>query len=251
MDNETNIGSRIRKLRKERKLSQSDIAAKLFISQPAYCLIENTQHGIGAEHIMRLSKLFNVTSDFLLTGDKNIIKMTRKNGFIPFIKTNAQAGFGKNIGKNNYLDEYEWFRIPGFNPTNEHFLVEVEGDSMAPTIMPHDVLICQIQPKMDNVLDGSLAVLVTKEKFLVKRLHVHSDPQYFWLENDNSGATLTEKEQIKKSHILQLMMVRGKISSIIPYHVVVSKGRIKSMEDDLKMVKKELYEIKQSKPPHR
>ncbi|WP_373059197.1 helix-turn-helix domain-containing protein [Zunongwangia sp. H14] len=77
------ISTRIKELRKKNGFSQNYVAKRLFISQAAYSLIENSQNGIGAEHILKLSKLYMVTTDYLLKGDKQLIKMSSENGFIP------------------------------------------------------------------------------------------------------------------------------------------------------------------------
>ena len=77
------ICERIRKLRKSRKFSQAYVAQGLGISQAAYSFIESSQNGMVAEHIIKLSRLFDVTTDFILKGDKMLIRMSRENGFIP------------------------------------------------------------------------------------------------------------------------------------------------------------------------
>ena len=56
----TAIGDRIRKLRHENKYSQVFVAENLCISQAAYSLIENSQNGIVAEHVIRLSGLYGL-----------------------------------------------------------------------------------------------------------------------------------------------------------------------------------------------
>ncbi|UJH92062.1 helix-turn-helix domain-containing protein [Antarcticibacterium sp. 1MA-6-2] len=60
------IGIRIKELRTGCHFSQSFVAEKLFISQAAFSLLENSQNGTTSDHIIRLSKLFNVTADYLL-----------------------------------------------------------------------------------------------------------------------------------------------------------------------------------------
>jgi transcriptional regulator with XRE-family HTH domain len=65
------IGSRLKELRKKYKFSQQYVAEQLFISQAAYSLIENSQNGIVAEHIVGLSNLYEVTTDYILKGINN------------------------------------------------------------------------------------------------------------------------------------------------------------------------------------
>ncbi|MDT0691551.1 XRE family transcriptional regulator [Salegentibacter sp. F188] len=239
------IGKRIKELRREHKFSQKFVAERLFISQAAYSLIESSQNGIVAEHIVNLSKLYDVTTDYLLKGDKFVIKMSISNGFVPYIGVSAHAGFIENYNSEAPLDNYDWYRIPGFNPTQNQKLFEVEGNSMAPTILSGDVVICQTQRKLENVLDGSLVLIITKESILVKRIRLNEDPGSLILENDNvEDDNEREQIEIKKQDIRELMMVRGKISGVlVPHHEIASKGKIKALEDALEMLKKEVYKL--------
>ena len=61
-----NIGDRIRDLRKEKKLSQSELANVLFTSQDTISLWELGKSLPGANDIIKLAKFFNVSSDYLL-----------------------------------------------------------------------------------------------------------------------------------------------------------------------------------------
>lgn len=63
------IAKRIRELRRTEKLTQKQVAEKLFISQAAYSLIEKGQNCLGVEHVIRLSKMYDVTTDFILMGE--------------------------------------------------------------------------------------------------------------------------------------------------------------------------------------
>ncbi|MDT0644901.1 LexA family transcriptional regulator [Zunongwangia sp. F363] len=236
------ISNRIKELRKKHGFSQRYVAENLFISQAAYSLIENSQNGIVADHIIKLSGLYDVTTDFLLKGDKNLIRMSLSNGFVPFIKASAHAGFLKDYHMENWEDPYEWFRIPGFNPSQNQKLFEVEGDSMAPTVLPGDILICQTQKKLEKILDGSLILLVTEEAIIVKRLKLQPDPDYLLLESDNEEEV--ENIKISKNEIREVMMVRGKITGLlVPHHEIASKGKIRALEEALELLKKEVFKL--------
>ena len=241
MENRKLISSRIRNLRKEHRLSQTQIADQLNISQAAYSLIESSQNGVVAEHLISLSEIFNVTTDFILKGDDSIVRVAPENGFIPYINQDAHAGFLESFHNKVHFDECEWYRIPGFDPSSDHKLFEVVGDSMTPTLLSGDVIICQDHKDIDKILDGSLVLIITKEEILVKRLRKHSDPDYFVLESDNHNEEITEMK-MSKAEISHAMIVRGKISSgIVPHHELASKGKINNMEESIELLKKELY----------
>lgn len=236
------IGKRLKELRKEKGLSQAHVASELCVTQSAYSLMEGSRNGIISEHVVALSRLFGVTTDFLLTGNRKLIDMSPENGFVPLLETKAQAGFLKKVHQEDVFDSFEHYRIPGYNPTMDSLLVEVEGDSMAPTIMSGEVVICQTQRNPDRVLDGSAAIIVTRNQLLTTRLYRHPDEDYFWMESDNPE--YAGKKRISKSEISQLLMVRGKVSNLlIPPREIAYKGKLKSLEESLESLGKEVYQV--------
>ncbi len=58
--------TRIRELRKERKLHQSELAAKINVSQQTVSRIENGDTTLPADILIDLAKFFNVSIDYLL-----------------------------------------------------------------------------------------------------------------------------------------------------------------------------------------
>lgn len=65
---DTSIPQRLKKLRLLSKFSQQEVANQLFITQAAYSLIETGHNSIMVDHIIRLSKLYKRTTDFLILG---------------------------------------------------------------------------------------------------------------------------------------------------------------------------------------
>lgn len=193
--------------------------------------------------MVNLSKLYNVTTDFILTGEKFLIRMSASNGFMPFIKVAAHAGFLKNFENQSLFDDFDWFRIPGFKPQQNQKLFEVEGNSMAPTVFPGDIIICQTQKKMDNVLDGSLVLIITEDSILVKRIRRSDNPSLPVLENGNPDEVIEEK-QINKQDIRELMMVRGKISGLFgPHQDLNTSQKIKMLEETLELLKHQIEKL--------
>jgi SOS-response transcriptional repressor LexA len=236
------IARRVKDLRCEKEFSQSYVAEKLFVTQAAYSLMENARNGINLEHLLRMTNLYNVTADYLLSGNKKLIKINYENGFIPLINVRTHADFLNNLHKNYIMDDFEYYRIPGFNPTKDSILIENEGNSMEPTVLSGDILICQTQHTLDRVLDGSIVILVTKEAIFTKRIYKHEDNNYFWMESDNPDEN--RKEEIKKSSIHQLLMVMGKVSNVlIPHNEMAFKGKMQFFEESLGALNKEVYQL--------
>ncbi len=223
------IGSRLKELRKKNKFSQQYIADKLYISQAAYSLIENSQNGVISEHVIGLSNIYGVTTDFILKGEDMVLKISPSEGFIPYVKTKVHAGFIKNSPGDLSKVDIEWYRIPSYNPSVDHKLFEVEGTSMSPTVFPGDIVICQTHPNLNLILDGSIVLVVTKDSLLLKRLRHSKDSSTINFENDNpeNNKVLT----FEKKEILEIMMVKGRISNVLtPPHLMNSNGNLQSME---------------------
>lgn len=64
-----NISEKIIKLRKTNGWSQEDLAEKLYVSRQAISRWENGTALPDAENVLQISKLFHVTTDYLLNDD--------------------------------------------------------------------------------------------------------------------------------------------------------------------------------------
>ncbi len=56
-------------LRFDSGYTQQDVADYLHISRVSYCYIENGRRELKIWHVMRLSRLFNVSTDYILFGN--------------------------------------------------------------------------------------------------------------------------------------------------------------------------------------
>ncbi|MGI0108253.1 XRE family transcriptional regulator [Salinimicrobium sp. WS361] len=239
----SSIAKRIKALRKERKYSQVYVAQDLSITQAAYSRIENSMNGILAEHVIKLSDIFEVTTDFILKGNSKLTEVSYETGFVPLITAKAHAGFVENFKKRINFDDRDWFKIPGFNPTQDYRLFEVEGESMVPTILPGDILICQVLQDLNRALNGTLLLLITKDAVLAKRLEKIDHDKIVVL-NDNANFP-EQKVDIKISDIQEVLVIRGKISSsLVPGHQLLSFGKFEEMEESLEMLKKEMFSLR-------
>ena len=67
------IMMRLRELRKERKLTQRQVADAISTSTPVYCRYEKGEREPSIDTIIRLSDFFGVTCDYLLGRDTSLI----------------------------------------------------------------------------------------------------------------------------------------------------------------------------------
>lgn len=107
------IGERIKFLRKTNKWTQTELGEKIGLSYGAVASIESGRNDPSSETTIKLSGIFGVSADYLLTGkegtneinedEREILEIMRKDSdFSEAVK--KAAGLKKKVI--NYLDSY-------------------------------------------------------------------------------------------------------------------------------------------------
>lgn len=87
--------------------------------------------------------------------------------YVPIV---ARAGYLTGYGDAEYLSSLTSFRMPGLQ-SGTYRMFEVSGPSMSPTINDKDAVICEYVERLENIRDGRVYVIVTKnDGIVVKRL---------------------------------------------------------------------------------
>lgn len=91
MENKTNLGDKIRYIRKQSSLTQKDFGKILKESAPTIALWENNKRTPDSYGLLKISQLFNVSIDWLLsTEDKTVsIKVPQTENTITIIGRNG------------------------------------------------------------------------------------------------------------------------------------------------------------------
>ncbi len=76
----TLVGKRIRILRKQKGLSQEQVADSLHISQSAYARIENGESHSWSNYIEQISRLFEIQPEELIKQEHVIINNNQQGG---------------------------------------------------------------------------------------------------------------------------------------------------------------------------
>lgn len=83
--NQKDVGQRIRVLRKEKRLSQLELANRLNINMDHLSRIENGNKGMSLDLLTEFSKYFSVSTDYLLFGNnQNVEEIKEIISFIQF-----------------------------------------------------------------------------------------------------------------------------------------------------------------------
>ena len=151
--------NRLKELRENKDLLQSDIAKFLGISAPAYSYYEANKRNMSAETAKKLADFFNVSVDYLLGIDSNNKRL------LPVLGT-VKAGYNY-LAEENIIDYID----PSMNITDpeNYFGLVVKGDSMAPLFGEGDYLIVR---KMDGEFNNNDIgiVLINGEEATIKKV---------------------------------------------------------------------------------
>lgn len=149
-------------LRKEKRLTQQEIANVLNISQNTYSYWENGKVKIDNKSLEKLSNFFGVSIDYLL-GKANITTGVK----IPVLG-NVIAGVP--ISAIEEILDYEEITEKEA-ATGEFFALRIKGNSMEPRITENDVVIVKQQNSVEN---GEIAIiLVNGQDATCKKIMYH------------------------------------------------------------------------------
>ena len=154
------FSQQIKTLRKEKKLSQAELAKQLKVTQQAIGKWETGKSTPDSDTLKKLAEIFQTSVDFLL-GRETPVSISNSfpfeveyedEGFgIPVIGT-VRAGYNSLAFNDDYGYEYANVRNP-----DEYFYLIVKGDSMEPRIKDGDLALVHKQPVLN---DGDLGVIV-------------------------------------------------------------------------------------------
>lgn len=151
--------NRLKELRKEKDLYQSDVAKFLGISPAAYGFYETGARNMSAETAQKLARFFNVSVDYLLGSD------TKDKNLLPVLGI-VKAGYNYLAEENiiDYIDPHMTVADP-----ENYFGLKVSGDSMSPLFDEGDYVIVHKQDGEFSTNDICV-VLINGEEGTVKKV---------------------------------------------------------------------------------
>lgn len=166
--------------RKNKGMTQQEVANFLGLSLSGYSRIENGKRGAGIEILQKLAELYAVKVDDLLAekdqeqfGRPIVVKPVPEyedEVLLPIVAT-LRCGFGFSgepwvvVGHKGVPVSYvkKWGK--------DLVLNEAVGNSMSPTIRPHDLMVCCPGEWWD---DGMIVIVNVNDSDTVKRIY-HAD----------------------------------------------------------------------------
>lgn len=199
----TDIGSRLRIVRKEFGFQQGDFAEKLGVLQNALSQYENGNRKVPDEIMHKLVDVFEVNINWLLTGKGemfigDVSTATPDDDMLYIDMLDAEACAGDGI--ENFEAE-----VIGKLPIGREFIfphsaervkaVRVRGDSMTPTLSSGDVVLF-----VQGLNDGNgIYILLRRSELFVKRIHFKMSGGAIDIISDNPKYSNEELKTVEDS----------------------------------------------------
>ena len=156
--------NRVKNLRKEKGISQQELAQMLYVNQTAVSQWERGVTNPSTDTVIALANIFGVSVDYLLGNSDYPGAPTPAGVQIPVLG-NVQARLPISAVQ-DILDFEEI--TPELAATGEFFALRIKGKSMEPRMMEGDVVIIRQQDDADT--GDTVVVLVNGDDATVKRL---------------------------------------------------------------------------------
>lgn len=169
----------MKQLRKERKLSQTQLANMLDVTQAAVSSWEANGVPPGIGNAKKIAEIFGVSVDELLKGEK--ITPVREIEYVPSDRTKkfirvpvlGRIPAGIPIEAIEDIEDWEDYPVSDTIRGRQYFGLRVAGDSMEPEYRDGDVLIIQQQDTCSSGDD--CAVMVNGDDATFKRVRLHEN----------------------------------------------------------------------------
>ncbi|WP_347099656.1 LexA family protein [Staphylococcus ureilyticus] len=175
------IGKRIKELRKQKKLTQTDLSKLTGYKQNTISSHENGTRGLDELDIMNYCEALGVTpTDLFQKEQPQIETMPVKK--IPVV---SQISAGLPIYSEENLVDYIYFATDKIDSNKEEFGLKVSGDSMDKIFQDGDVVVIEKDSTVEN---GQLGVvMVNGYNATVKRIRYNDDQVILIPESNNSN----------------------------------------------------------------
>ncbi|MDO5028198.1 MAG: helix-turn-helix domain-containing protein [Bacillota bacterium] len=193
-------------LRKEKGLSQKDLAAEIGVSPSSISLWEADKVVPEAEKILNLAQYFQVSSDYLL-GSSNFIQqksIITQTSLLNIDKIVSVPVFDRILVDENFIIDKNAVGsldliLSCDRSENDFFAVKITDSSLFPFINEGDILLCQ---NTDQAQDGDLVlVYIGQHRSVFKFYQELSDGIILRSSQGSSPALYFSKEEAAQKNI--------------------------------------------------
>lgn len=166
------IGNRIRKLRKDKKLTQKDLAKILGITDAAIVHWEKDVNIPKLEHLNIMAPTLNTTIDYIMYGKSdtsdNVIDFRPITRMLPVL-TYVQCGLMTNVRSISPHEIEKWLPAPPDTGKNSFYLI-AQGISNAPEFNDGDFICIDPDVPLEYVQTGEMIVVIQDDEATFKAL---------------------------------------------------------------------------------
>lgn len=200
-------GNELKNIRKEMRLEQTEMAARLKISPTYLSKLESGKVMISDNILLRLNTIFAPSPK----------TETPKKGLIPYFDADITS-LPMELFDNPNEYPHVSLDLPGFRGAT--IAINVAGDSMHPSVSSGSIVLCKEITDKTLIMFGEIYVVVTNDYRVVKRLKQSKKKGCVLAVSDNhtshgDGGTKTYSPvDIPVDKILKLYLVTGSIKRI-------------------------------------
>lgn len=199
---------RLKELRKQAKLSQTELAKIFNVAQNTLSNWENGNRMIDMTTAIEIAKFFNVSVDYLLGRDETPVPSPQSSGtWIPVLGK-VQAGIPVDAVQE--IIDYEDISNITKN-ASDYFALQIKGSSMEPRFCAGDVVIVK---KQNTAEDGDIVIaLINGDEATVKKFKQRPEGIMLIPMNNNFETMFYSNDEIEKlpiSILGKVVELRGK-----------------------------------------
>lgn len=171
------IGERIREARKTRGMSQSDLAARIGVSQPAIANWESGVHDPRRLTLAKLSDALDAPMDWLAAGDRSSAEsdkhaaaayIRRPVRHVPVISFKSAALFAKDTGADPHVMAEDY--IPVTLGASRLFAVFINDPAVNLAFLPDTLVVIDYEDRLPD--DGDYCLALVNEIPVLRRWRV-------------------------------------------------------------------------------
>ena len=199
---------RLKELRKQAKLSQTELAKIFNVAQNTLSNWENGNRMIDMTTAIEIAKFFNVSVDYFLGRDEAPVSSPSSSGaWIPVL-CKVQAGVPVEAVQD--IIDYEDISNITKDPS-DYFALQIKGSSMEPRFCAGDVVIVK---KQNTAEDGDIVIaLINGDEATVKKFKQRPEGIMLIPMNNNFETMFYSNDEIEKlpiSILGKVVELRGK-----------------------------------------
>lgn len=225
------LAQRIKIIRKELGLNQTEFAQKIGITQTSLSQIEGEKNGISYDVYKSIVGEFKVNPMWLMDGigtmfaalgsaradSRSVIPLvvqvdSDEEENIVMVDRKAAAGYLQHQQDADFIAKLPSFRLPGYRGKTFRAF-EISGDSMLPGIVSGDMIVGSYVEALTDIKNGNVYIIVTHDGSIVAKRVSSLGNDTYELKSDNP---VYEPYAVKSEDIAQIWKAESRITRELP-----------------------------------